>query len=95
MLEICICPGNTVLITGLAGGAFWSGTAASWTLPSRWYFLNIVSMKLAREILTVTSLLTIIEVAFSGDFFVISCENIPNLVTLPGHVEHSSILGTL
>lgn len=95
MLEISICPGNTVLITGLAGGAFWPGTAGSWTLPSKWYFLNIISMKPAHESLTVTSLLTIIEMAFSDGFLAISCEDIPNLVTLPGHVKHSFILGTL
>lgn len=52
-------------------------------------------MKPAHKILTVISLLTIIEVAFSDGFFVISCEDIPNLVTLPGHVKHSFILGTL
>lgn len=86
---------ETLLIIGLAGGGFWPGTAGSWTLPFKWYFLNNISMKLAHEILTVTSLLTIIEVAFSGDFFVISCEDIPNVVTLPGHVKHSSFLGTL
>lgn len=95
MVEICICPGSTVLITGLAGGGFWPDTAGSWTLPSKWYFLNIISMKPAHKILTVTSLLTIIEVAFSDGFFVTSCEDIPNLVTLPGHVKHSFILGTL
>lgn len=52
-------------------------------------------MKPAHEILTVTSLLTVTEVAFSDSFFVISCEDFPSLVTLPGHVKYSSILGTL
>lgn len=31
MVESCICPGSTVLVTGLAGGGFWPpGTAGSW-----------------------------------------------------------------
>lgn len=94
MLEISICPGNTVLITGLAGGGFRPATAGSWTLPSKWCFLNI-SMRPAHESLTVTSLLTIIEVTFSDGFFAISCEDIPSMITLPGHVKQSFILGTL